>query len=189
VYLGQGGYEVTYLTLNGWTKGLAGAGKPGKNIKRRFAFLLPRVNPSSRLNWPFRIYNRVVAGRHHDYLFVTQPLQFLWIVKASGLTARVLIYDCMDNYVGFHESSITKREVERAEAEICRCADVLITSSDSLKKMLTEKYNLNAERVAVVNNGYEPGLFNDAVAPVDNLRYPNVVYAGTVAKWLDIKAI
>ena len=95
----------------------------------------------------------------------------------------------MDNCAGFYENIATKGEIERAEAEIYRCADVIITSTDFLKKMLVEKYNLNDERVAVVNNGYEPALFNDSVAPTDKLRHPNVVYAGTVARWLDIKAI
>jgi teichuronic acid biosynthesis glycosyltransferase TuaH len=187
-YLARANYIVKYVTINRVKRGLGGKTGIHKNIKILKAFIFSDDRRISFLNVFFRLHAILILGRYHEYLFITSPMQYAFIKKMK-IRARVIIYDCMDNILEFYSSAEDKRCVMHEEERLCKDSQVITVSCKEIKSLLLERYGVTLEKIFVINNGYEPSVFNENAPQRFNFRHPNVVYTGTVAKWLDIKAI
>jgi len=90
--------------------------------------LLSRLLDSKR-NTVLWVYHVEIAGLKH----------YMNLVKHD-----VLVYDCVDNYVGFprHDTLRKKEKIRKIEEYLTRKADVVFATTESLTKKLS-KYNMN----------------------------------------------
>ena len=129
----------------------------------------------------------------YDYVWVSSPTMYL-AVKPM-LHNQILIYDCMDDMAEFPNiKEKEKNEIIAAEKKILTEADIVIVSSDYLKKKILYRANLDRENVFIVNNAIElpdskvddkfPLEIESKVSYVKSLSY-TLMYVGMVSEWFD----
>lgn len=108
----------------------------------------------------------------------SDPLVPLALAQEAARTQRVRwIADIRDSYNVQHFGSWYKRPLfARAESRLCRQADRVTTVSEGLAEVVSQR---SGRSVQVINNGFDPGLF-EGPAPAPATDVFRVVYAGTV---------
>ena len=106
----------------------------------------------------------------------------------SGLTPRLLVYDCLDRFSLFHENG---EAIARTERTLASNADVVLTTSQDLYESMKR---LNP-RTLLVPNAADYEHFSkaaspqEAPAPLAGLPRPVVGYFGEIAHWFDVEAV
>lgn len=120
------------------------------------------------------------------------PIDILWLSSPEQLPfcgeipARLVCYDCMDNYESFYLRLVP------FEQELFRKADLVFVSALSLE----EKARKYSDKVHLVPNGVEVEHFRTVLekshpVPVDmiNIPTPRIGYYGSIADWMDFEII
>lgn len=150
---------------------------------------LLRYNIIRKLN-NFLIKNIIMRkNKECDYLFLLYPLQYSFVKKSD---TQKLIYDCMDDHVAMCSNEKLKKEIYKLEKELIEDADLVLFSSDYLKKIILGRYNLEKINSKVLNNGiniYEKkgGLNEKIYFEKNNLK--KITYIGTISSWFDTELI
>ena len=101
---------------------------------------------------------------------------------------QFLIYDCMDDVLEFKCSPAIRQQQEKLEAALCRDADLVLASSDYLKKKLETRYGTT--NIKVVNNAISLNIEEIQPLPtaIDQLFQSSrkkMVYIGTISSWFN----
>lgn len=160
---------------------------------------LPLSGRISGLRQVERLLNRKVLRTlsRYDYIWITSPL-ILDFISIEQLENKIVIYDCMDDFLGFYPES---RELDRLwglEIALVQRANWVFTSSSYLKSKMIASYGdfLNIEPI-VVNNAISPTLFErkyDGALPESQIctkssELFNFMYIGTIGEWMDFEMI
>ena len=105
-----------------------------------------------------------------------------WTSVALGLSGSMVVYDCMDDHSGFHN---TTSEILEAEVHLLQNADLVITSSATLSaKVAKERKN------TLIRNAADANWFSQ---PPENLKYhsdhPVIGYFGAISDWFDLDLV
>jgi glycosyltransferase involved in cell wall biosynthesis len=140
--------------------------------------------------------NKIILRNYYknaDIIWVPHPLYFSYYEKGSR---QIVVYDCMDDMLGFDLSRPVKTRIKKYEERLIGQADIIITSSDYLRKKLMTRYNVVSKSIAVVNNAiFLPPQENNQLLPeqLKNLfrdqSTKKIVYVGTISKWFDFELI
>lgn len=148
-----------------------------------------------------RFFNKILTRRKVrkiisscKYVWVTSPDLFDLLPKLRD--DQVLIYDCMDDMLSF--SAIKNfpsvyKYFHKLESKLLKRADLVICSSKNLKDKLVSRYCVEKE-VLIINNGISEGMFKETLlSQYNNIKRDsqkiNIVYIGTIAKWMDWELI
>lgn len=98
-----------------------------------------------------------------------------------------IIYDCMDNHQGFHE---TNQKNSQQEIKLFQSANITLVSS----KYLSKKANkFNAKNIVLLPNACDYKHFSkkQQIYPLDikNLPKPIIGYYGAIGEWFDTKIL
>lgn len=160
---------------------------------------LPLSGRSKGLRIIERLINRSVdqSLKQYEYIWITSPL-LLDFVSLDHLENKIVIYDCMDDFLGFYTGGRGTDRLRELEVRLVMRADRIITSSEYLKNKMINSYRqyLTSEPI-VVNNGISPSLIkkdkkasllkSDAKKTSPDLL--NLMYIGTIGKWMDFDII
>lgn len=133
--------------------------------------------------------------RHkYDVIWFSSPMVYERFKFLKG-KAKVIIYDCMDDYLEFPAIKKNKKksdEIKKSEREILEKATLTLFSADYLMKKVLSRYNLSVPNI-IVNNAIEiPDsqncLESEVCKNIKALEKP-FVYIGTVSEWFDFKLI
>lgn len=114
--------------------------------------------------------------------FVLHPI---WFPVVKDKKNWKLVYDMMDLYSGFTDAKV---ELIRAEEELLKKSDLIITSAENLNSF-AKKYN---EKVVMVRNGCDLDRFVDIKknGQLDSIKgKPIVGYFGAINDWFDVEAV
>lgn len=102
--------------------------------------------------------------------------QIRWIADLRDPWTDIYYYDKM-----LHLPWVKKKDL-RYEKKVLEKADVIITVSDFLQNLFTEKFNDVAakDKIKVITNGFDPDDFKD-IKSVRNTDSFTVTYVGTIA--------
>lgn len=136
------------------------------------------------LNWKV-----IQSLDQYEYIWITSPL-LLDFISLELLNEKKVIYDCMDDFLGFYPGFNVLDRFRELEIRLVKRADLVITSSEYLKNKMVKSYGeyMKSDPI-VLNNGISTSLLKDdgAVAeentPSSNLL--NLMYIGTIGAWMD----
>lgn len=134
--------------------------------------------------------------KSYDYVWITSPL-LLDFVPRKFLDGKVIIYDCMDDFLGFYEGDSRIDRLRELEVDLVQNADIVFTSSAYLKQKLISSYSSYLKSPPIViNNGISTTLFadkevisRDEQVIVREEHITNLMFIGTVGDWIDFELI
>ena len=131
------------------------------------------------------LFNKKINLKEYDVIILTHPLQIEYLREINKKNYKI-IYDCMDNIPEFYDKNVGKKIIY-FEKELINVASKIIVSSITLKKILLERYEIKDKKIKVINNA----TINIQIDKIRHiiLKQPNLVYIGTIDKWLDIEML
>lgn len=129
----------------------------------------------------------------YEYIWITSPL-LLDYISLEQLRNKIVIYDCMDDFLGFYPGLNVLDRLRELEIRLVKRADLVITSSEYLKNKMVKVYGEYMKSdPAVINNGISTSLLEDVRAAVNtelkentpSSNLVNLMYIGTIGAWMD----
>lgn len=151
--------------------------------------------PFERFSWIAKIsaflqkiqFNRL--AKHYDVIWLSLASQYSLFNKQAK--AKTIVYDCMDDMLGFEQYQDSRRRDAflRAERDVFMNSNVVFTSSEHLKTVLIGRYG--QREVHVVNNALRDG-FAESSKPLPeeiqtkfDVSKKHISYIGTIDSWMD----
>ncbi|MGO4733234.1 hypothetical protein [Paenibacillus sp. 2KB_22] len=142
-------------------------------------------------------YPTIELLKEYDCIWITSPI-LMDFLPLELLKEKTVIYDCMDDFLGFFSvySEKEKKRLIELESQLLRCSKYVITTSMYLKKKLMREYgdDLINEPI-VINNGITDGFFHNNIGNIINIADSpkangwNIHYIGTIGEWFDFDLI
>jgi len=155
---------------------------------------IPFSSTSGSLLWLEKKINRrkINLNKNYDVVWITSPVMMQFIPE-KFLEDKLIIYDCMDDYLEF---DVNKKDIRRnylREANLVKIADNVLTSSGYLKEKIMSRYADYLQKEPIcVNNGISSEFIPNNLTETDclNLSYHesgifNLTYIGTIGEWFD----
>ncbi|MGL4865913.1 MAG: hypothetical protein ACRC4T_22715 [Cetobacterium sp.] len=125
----------------------------------------------------------------YDYIFLLHPLQYSSVNKKKH---QKLIYDCMDDHVAMCLNTKMREEILVLEKKVIIDANLVVFSSEYLKKIILKRYNIDSINSIVLNNGiniYKEVDISNEKKYFEKNNFKKIVYIGTISNWFDIELI
>lgn len=165
------------------------------NSQVRTLYKLPLSGRFRWLRQLERLINREAIDRldEYDLIWITSPL-LLDFIPIERLKKKKIIYDCMDDFLGFYPGRKQVDRLKELEINLIKQTNLLFASSQFLKIKLEKTYGsyLTSPPI-VINNGIKSDLLESLSSNYwrkENLRAQiNIVYIGTIGEWIDFDLI
>lgn len=168
-----------------------------RNVYSKSAiYTLNKLPMSGRFNG-LRIMERLINQsvnrtlKQYDYIWITSPL-ILDFIPLTQLKDKVVIYDCMDDFLGFYSENRNLSRLRNLEIRLVKRANQVITSSEYLKKrMISFYHDYTDNEPVVINNGISRSLLNGQIPDIQYIQTTsppellNLMYIGTIGEWMD----
>ncbi len=135
--------------------------------------------------------NRNKIMGEYQYIWITSPL-ILQFVPRRFLDNKMIIYDCMDNFLEFSSIKRNAEKYFKLECELLQYSKFVFASSNTLKNELMRNYGakLRVEPICI-NNGIDKSMLRDlrATTNIKEKGHLNLLYIGTISDWFDVDLI
>lgn len=152
---------------------------------------LPYSSKFEFLRYLERMLNNRKIQDCYQYIWITSPI-ILQFLPRERLNNKMVIYDCMDNFLEFSSIKRKINKYYKLESELIKHSNFIFTSSQTLKEELLRNYQsaLQVEPVCV-NNGISSALVEkfSTVNHTEKKEIFNLTYIGTISDWFDIELI
>ncbi|GAG46015.1 unnamed protein product, partial [marine sediment metagenome] len=169
---------------------LAGVTRPRKNLY----VLTPLVIPLPRSAWAMRLNGMLLISQIRSVLSGIRrgPMQ-VWSFTPDisyvlrDFNAEKVVYYCVDEHAAF--TGYDRDQVLRDEADLCRRADLVVTTSAALQQA---KEPLNPNTILVPHGvdyeHFSKALSNNLPAPADiaGIPHPILGFFGLIRDWVDL---
>ena len=148
-----------------------------------------------------RKLNKFVVRSLLRYVYRIHQYSIVWLTDArlfeyfDGLISerQFLVFDCMDDITEFSALSCRKDEMIRLEKDLLQKADLILFSSEELRKRKKEAYGLPGRICHTVFNALDQSLmsnkiyenFSSIFIEYHRKGYKIITYIGTVSDWFD----
>ncbi len=167
------------------------------------------ISPLLPLPWRFKSTRRIAAWLQKlwisRFLKQLQP-NIIWVthptlvdyLPADARRRCSIVYDCMDDALGFNHSLLQREDLARLEADLVNSAAKVLCSSEHLCRLLIARYGAGViDKLTLVRNGLSAELLKSKteypMASHIARRSPEVrarvAYIGTIADWFDFEAV
>ncbi len=168
-----------------------------RNPRKNLYVLTPPVLPLPGHAWARRLNQRLLVGRVRSALvrFGRGPVQvWSFTPDVSYLLGRFgeekVLYYCVDDHAAF--SGYDREQVLRDEADLCRRADLVVTTSQALQEA---KSPLNPNTI-LVTHGVDYGHFSKALRDdlplpddIRDIPHPILGFFGLIRDWVDLDLV
>ena len=131
-------------------------------------------------------YIRKVLKQEYDIIILTHPMQYIYLDDKIKRNVKI-IYECMDNIPFFYEGKLKER-ITQIEKVVCKECDAIITSAEYLKIRIINEYNIDKQKVSTIKNAVDSSFITTPIENIE-LKYPNLMYIGTISEWIDYENI
>lgn len=135
---------------------------------------------------------RLLRQKQPDWLWLTYPSQILEVPE--DYRGRI-VYDCMDDHLALSCPPALAPLLPQAERRLCARADVILVSSEELRRVLLQRCGAEPGRIHLVRNGFQPFAAAPAAAPPAGAGAGRTAgtfragYVGTIAEWFDFPSV
>lgn len=175
--------RVTFLSLTPFLKQKKSKFSNQENLMIRDLYSIPFSFKVPFIRWLNRIIVSVFIEKEFDVVVLTHPMQLDYL---KTFKYKTLVYDCMDNIPEFYNGNVQKDIIEK-EKGLCFHSDLVLVSSEYLRKKLIENYGIR-EKTLIIRNAINSNILNYSKINV-NLKKPNIGYIGTIEKWFDVETV
>lgn len=165
-------------------------------VSRSLIYRLPfvRFKVIRKLNEYLRKKQIINKIKRSSIVWFTSP-HFMDDIPSNALDGKVVIYDCMDDYLEFpFLKKDEKQKIRNLENELYNKSTIILSSSNYLKLELINRYGL--KDVYVVNNAIKQldAIQMHKELPNKYLAYKQckkkkIVYIGTISQWFDFELV
>jgi glycosyltransferase involved in cell wall biosynthesis len=163
--------------------------KVTKHLKIRSIKRLP-YNRFSIICFFNSIINRIFLKsdiKNTDIIWIASPLHFSCCKKLKN---QIVVYDCMDNMLGFRQTKSISRRIKKYEERLIKQADVVIATSEYLRDILIHRHNIEknihiVNNAIFINNDSSEIVLPRAIQISHEDKIFKIIYIGTIAKWFD----
>ena len=131
-----------------------------------------------------RLIYSIVKRFKPDVIYMTSP-GFAECIP-EYYKGRV-VYDCMDDMLSFSNKKERIERVKSRELTAVTKADLILVSSERLKRLISERYSIDKDKLLLVRNGYN-GVIADVSVPARKPLY-TLCYFGTISHWFNFEFI
>jgi len=163
--------------------------------------LLPLPWSWKKFRWATRPVQQCWVGNiarkfRPDIVWLTSPA-LLEMIPARLMDLPV-VYDCMDDALGFAASNTRCELLASLEAELVSRSRLILCSSSRLRLTLADRYGRHiAAKVALVRNGISTAFLSRSPLPEASTSCKKqssggrtkIAYFGTIAEWLDFESL
>ena len=185
-YLSKKEIDVTYFSITPLFKQKILYKKLDECLYVKDKYVLPYATKIRIIKKINIMYVKYFLNRKYDIVILTHPEQYDYLPEKLRNNS-IIIYECMDNIPHFYEGNrVTK--IEKQEKKLCQCSNHIITSSVYLKNKIQNKYAIDDKKIEIIKNALDESFKNDCKELI-KLKSPNLIYIGTIGKWLDISIL
>lgn len=185
-YMSKENIEVIYFSITPLFKQ-----KISRNIVNEFLeikdkYVMPYASRYEVIKKINKLFVKISLRKNFDIVVLTHPEQIEYLPNNIIENSKI-VYECMDNMPYFYYGK-QRAIIEKKEYDLCQRVDTIITSSKYLKEKIINEYNIAESKITIIKNAVDKSILDGIIEPV-KLKYPNVVYVGTISEWLDIDLI
>lgn len=116
------------------------------------------------------------------HVLIPLPDMYSSIFKLLGIK---IIYDCMDDALGFSSEERVNSFRASKERRLCSSTSLLVTSSANLAKKINSRYGIQPD--AIIRNAFNGEL---SILPTQTTNSPRILgYFGTISHWFDFESV
>jgi glycosyltransferase involved in cell wall biosynthesis len=164
-----------------------------KNLSLKRLFKLPLIKWYSGIN-NFLVQIQLKRKlKYYDILWINGRCEIFNNFFGAKTKNIKIIYDCLDNQIEFpvaQQNEILRTSILSGEKAIVENADIIFCSSDTLKQVITKRYEIE-KNIHVINNGIK--LNTDIrikdVPSINDSKKKIITYIGTISGWFDFKLL
>ena len=134
-------------------------------LKKHFSYIIKKYDP--------------------DYIWITFPL--LYNYMPCNLKAK-LIYDCMDNAIGFTDDKHKQARLLKMEKKLITSSWKIFASSQNLATLLNQRKECS-EKLTVIHNAIEDKIVPAKHKVQNGKKIYKIGYIGTVSSWFDFESL
>jgi len=184
-------YSVEVLYRHRYNRRLVQEHSIVSQIKSREYYLIPRIDryPSmARVNdWvKQRTIEYYMKHSACDLIYVTAPDQY---VPSMENFEGTIIYDCMDNHIEFAVSEDKISKLTHLENKLINRADLVLVTSEHLKKVLMDRYDVSPTKLVIERNAYSGGSNMSLTVTKAKQKGAQIAYFGTISSWFNFDFI
>ncbi|WP_449623171.1 hypothetical protein, partial [Robertmurraya sp. Marseille-Q9965] len=122
-----------------------------------------------------------------DIIWITYPGLYNYLPQSISGKYNV-IYDCMDDALGFNNPPKIKKSLELAEKKLMDDSKIVFASSEHLKQTIIHR-GCNSDKTYLVRNGYTGGIIEPEELEIIKNNKFTLTYVGTISDWVDFEII
>ena len=133
-----------------------------------------------------KIYFSYIIKRYDpEYVWVTFPLLYDYL--PNNLNSKI-IYDCMDDALGFTENKQKQEQILEMEKNLITNSWKIFSSSQYLAKKLNQRKECS-NKLVIIPNGFESNIQPITNKNNEKKKHYKIGYVGTISEWFDFEAL
>jgi teichuronic acid biosynthesis glycosyltransferase TuaH len=132
------------------------------------------------------IFWMVLEITRPDIIWITHPSLHDYLPRKK-LTKYKVVYDCMDDVLGFTNTPQAKGVLDRSEKRLFHDSDIVFVSSAHLQNQIVTR-GCKREKTCLVRNGYNGDIFKP-IKGKDDKKVFSLAYVGTISNWVNFEII
>lgn len=133
------------------------------------------------------IFSFVIKVYKPEYIWVSHPILYPYLPKVDPKKHKI-IYDCMDDVLGFSNLPRMKEKLKNAEEALLKKSDLVFVSSENLKRKVQER-GCDQTKISVVRNGYNGEILDTKPIKAKSSKIFKLAYIGTISEWVNFQLI
>lgn len=134
------------------------------------------------------LFYLIINLQRPEIIWITHPLMIDYIPR-KYLSKYKIVYDCMDDILGFENSQEIKKLLERNERLLFKEAEIVFVSSEHLCGEIIKR-GCDHSKTVIVRNGYNGELISTYRDEKRNNKESfKIAYIGTISSWIDFDLI
>lgn len=180
--LSNNGFSVEYFSITPLFKQKISKKRISNTLNVTDSYVLPYASKFRLIRMINRFLVGILLKDNYDIIILTSPEQYNY-VKSNIKKNTKIIYECMDNMPFFYPED-KRHIIEDKEKQLCENSDLIIITSEYLKNKFINNYNIDIRKMHVIRNAFNDKMINFNTEKI-KLKSPNLVYIGTISKWID----
>lgn len=132
-----------------------------------------------------KYFSYIINKYDPDYIWVTFPLLYNYL--PCNLKAR-LIYDCMDDALGFTDDDNKKARILEMEKKLIKNSWRIFASSQNLANKLNQREQCS-DKLVIIPNGFDGNIISVKHKIGERKKIYKIGYIGTISAWFDFESI